>query len=197
MGEVRRGGKASRGASPPVLSIASPHFDPATGDPMLPDRAALYSSADAVLFRSDALTRLSGAELDALAGFVLGGGTLAITVARPEDIRHPTLMAFAGGPITRQGVSAPALKELALGEQKKKGPGKPPKRKKVVVGEERVEHYLGVRRYTYGRAEVQNEIGVVTGLLIFVPYLGYATGLILALLVVFPQIVTAPVVWLR
>ncbi|HET7842959.1 MAG TPA: endopeptidase La, partial [Xanthomonadales bacterium] len=56
------------------------------------------------------------------------------------------------------------VKELALSEQKKKGPGKPPKRKKVVVTEERVEHYLGVRRYTYGRAEVQNEIGVVTGL---------------------------------
>lgn len=109
------GAASSRGASPPVLSIASPHFDPATGDPMLPDRAALYSSADAVLFRSDALTRLSGAELDALAGFVLGGGTLAITVARPEDIRHPTLVAFAGGPIIKQGVSAPALKELSLG----------------------------------------------------------------------------------
>ncbi len=108
-------GASSRGSSPPVLSIASPHFDPATGDPMLPDRAALYSSADAVLFRSDALTRLSGAELDALAGFVLSGGTLAVTIARPEDIRHPTLTAFAGGSITKQGVSAVALKELSLG----------------------------------------------------------------------------------
>jgi ATP-dependent Lon protease len=56
------------------------------------------------------------------------------------------------------------VKELALSDQKKKGPGKPPKRKKVVVTDARVEHYLGVRRFTYGRAEVQNEIGVVTGL---------------------------------
>jgi ATP-dependent Lon protease len=56
------------------------------------------------------------------------------------------------------------VKELALSEQKRKGPGKPPRRKKVVVTDEKVEHYLGVRRFTYGRAEVQNEIGVVTGL---------------------------------
>jgi hypothetical protein len=109
------GASSSRGSSPPTLTVASPRFDPATGDPMLPDRAALYASADAVLFRSDVLTRLGGAELDALAGFVLGGGTLAIVVARPEDIRHPTLTAFAGGPITKQGVSAAALKELVLG----------------------------------------------------------------------------------
>ncbi|MFO0759480.1 MAG: hypothetical protein U0359_23515 [Byssovorax sp.] len=105
---------STRGSTPPSLSIVSPRFDPATGDPMLPDRAALYATADAVLFRSDVLTRLGGAELDALAGFVMSGGTLAIVLARPEDIRHPTLTAFAGGPITRQGVSAPALKPLLL-----------------------------------------------------------------------------------
>jgi hypothetical protein len=92
--------------------VAVPRFDPATGDPILPDRAALYTSADAVLLRSDVLTRLGGAELEALAGFVMAGGTLAIAVARPEDLRHPTLVAFAGGPITRQGVSATTLSEL-------------------------------------------------------------------------------------
>jgi ATP-dependent Lon protease len=34
----------------------------------------------------------------------------------------------------------------------------------VVVDEARLEQYLGVRRFNYGRAEVQNEVGVVTGL---------------------------------
>lgn len=105
-------GSAVTGATPPALTVGSPRFDPATGDPMLPDRAALYSSADAVLVRSDLLARISGAELDALAGYVLAGGTLAIAVVRPEDIRHPTLTAFAGGAITRRGVSSEALREL-------------------------------------------------------------------------------------
>jgi hypothetical protein len=105
-------GGPSSGSTPPALSVGSPRFDPATGDPMLPDRTALYTSADAVLMRSDLLSRLGGAELDALAGFVLAGGTLAIAVVRPEDIRHPTLTSFAGGNITRRGVSSEALVEL-------------------------------------------------------------------------------------
>lgn len=105
-------GASLGGATPPTLTVGSPRFDPATGDPMLPDRAALYSSADAVMVRSDLLSRVSGAELDALAGYVLAGGTLAIAVVRPEDIRHPTLTAFAGGAITRRGVSSEALREL-------------------------------------------------------------------------------------
>jgi hypothetical protein len=98
----------------PTLAVAVPRYDSATGDPILPDRAALYTSADAVLLRSDVLARLGGAELDALAGYVLAGGTLAVAVTRPEDIRHPTLVALAGGPITRQGVSAATLAELVL-----------------------------------------------------------------------------------
>ena len=105
-------GSPSGGSTPPALTVGSPRFDPATGDPMLPDRTALYSSADAVLMRSDLLARLGGAELDALAGFVLAGGTLAIAVVRPEDIRNPTLASFAGGTITRRGVSSEALREL-------------------------------------------------------------------------------------
>ena len=105
-------GASMGGATPPTLTVGTPRFDPATGDPMLPDRAALYSSADAVMVRSDLLSRISGAELDALAGYVLAGGTLAIAVVRPEDIRHPTLTAFAGGAITRRGVSSEALREL-------------------------------------------------------------------------------------
>jgi hypothetical protein len=105
-------GSSTSTSSPPALTVGSPRFDPATGDPMLPDRTALYSSADAVMIRSDLLSRVGGAELDALAGFVLAGGTLAIAVVRPEDVRHPTLTAFAGGTITRRGVSSEALREL-------------------------------------------------------------------------------------
>jgi hypothetical protein len=105
---------SARGSSPPLLTVGSPRFDPATGDPLLPDRAALYSSVDAVLIRSDVLTRMGAVELDALAGYVLSGGTLALVVSRPEDIRHPALVAFAGGPLQRTSVSSAALRELSL-----------------------------------------------------------------------------------
>lgn len=101
-------------ASALSLLVASPRFDATTGDPLLPDRAALYAGADAVLVRSELLTRLGVPELDALAGFALAGGTLAIALSRPEDLRHPTLVALAGGPITRQSVSAATLRELTI-----------------------------------------------------------------------------------
>jgi hypothetical protein len=99
--------------SPPVLSVSSPRFDPATGDPVLPDRPALYAPASAVLLRSDVLTRVAGAELEALAGWILSGGTLAIAVVRPEDLRHPTITAFVGGEAVAQAVHAATLKPFS------------------------------------------------------------------------------------
>jgi hypothetical protein len=102
-----------RGSSP-VLTIGWPRFDPATGDPILPDRAALYTSADAVLMRSDTLVRLPAADLEALAGYVLAGGTLAVAVARPEDVRHATVSALAGGSISRTGVPEATLADFSL-----------------------------------------------------------------------------------
>ncbi|WP_437575806.1 hypothetical protein [Sorangium sp. So ce887] len=95
-----------------VLWVGQPRYDGATGDPLLPDRAALYSAADAVLMRTDTLSRLNGAELDALAGYVLSGGTLALSVARPEDLRHPTLAALVGGEVSRAGIAPPTLEEI-------------------------------------------------------------------------------------
>jgi hypothetical protein len=106
---------ASRGSGPPpAVSVSAPRFDPATGDPVLPDRAALYSAVDAVVMPSDLLTRLSGAELEALAGYVLAGGTLALSIVRPEDVRHPTVSAFAGGSVSIIGASAAVFQELVL-----------------------------------------------------------------------------------
>lgn len=81
------------------VSTGSLRVDPATGDPVLPERAAGYATATVVVMRSDQLARLSGMQLDALANFVLAGGSLAVTIARPEDLRHSTLVSFAGGEI--------------------------------------------------------------------------------------------------
>ena len=107
------GGTASY-SSGPQLQVGSVRFDPATGDPVLPDRAALYAPAAAVFIRSDVLSRVSAAELDALSGFVLSGGTLAVAVARPEDVRSPVLAAFAGGEIVSTSVHSETLRELRL-----------------------------------------------------------------------------------
>jgi len=98
----------------PQLQVGSPRFDPATGDPILPDRAALYAPAAAVVMRSDMLVKLGAAELEALSGYVLGGGTLAVAIARPEDIRSTVLAAFAGGDITQTSPHSETLKEFRL-----------------------------------------------------------------------------------
>ena len=107
------GGYGAYGAGP-QLAVGSPRFDPATGDPILPDRAALYAPASAVLLRSDVLVKIGAAELEALSGYVLAGGTLAVALARPEDLRSPVLGAFAGGEITQASPHSETLRELVL-----------------------------------------------------------------------------------
>jgi hypothetical protein len=94
------------------LFVGQARVDPATGDVVLPDRPALYATADAVLMRTDTLARLVGAELDALAGYVLGGGTLALIPSRPEDLRNPTLVALAGGEVALTRVAQETLREI-------------------------------------------------------------------------------------
>ncbi|MEZ4297733.1 MAG: hypothetical protein R3B70_22440 [Polyangiaceae bacterium] len=97
-----------------TLAVVMPRVDAATGDPILPDRTALYNSVDAVLFRSETLARLGGPELEALAGYVLAGGTLAIAMTRPEDQRNPTITALVGGEIAPASMSSEALRPLVL-----------------------------------------------------------------------------------
>jgi hypothetical protein len=84
---------------PAELSVGSPASDETTGDALLPERAAGYAAATVVLLSSERLAALHGAELDALVGWVLAGGTLAVFPTRPEDLRAGTLTTFAGGPI--------------------------------------------------------------------------------------------------
>ncbi|MGH8041632.1 MAG: endopeptidase La [Rudaea sp.] len=52
------------------------------------------------------------------------------------------------------------VKEVTLAA----GNGGVRKRSKAQVASKNLEHYLGVRKFTYGRAELQNEVGLVTGL---------------------------------
>ena len=63
-------------------------------------------------------------------------------------------------------IARKVVKEAALASAKKKPKsGKlATKHANVRVASERLEHYLGVRKFTYGRAELQPEVGLVTGL---------------------------------
>jgi hypothetical protein len=110
-------------AQPTQLAVGSPRFDPATGDPVLPDRAPLWAGAAAVVLRSERLAHLVGPELDALAGYVLGGGTLAIAVTRPEDLRHPTVIALCGAEPVAGAVAPATLRELVLPPPPSGSPG--------------------------------------------------------------------------
>ncbi len=90
----------ARGAyGTPQLTVSTPQVNPATGDPVLPVRAPDYASVTVVLARSEALAKLAGPELDALGGWVMAGGALAVVVTRPEDLRGPVLTALTGGAI--------------------------------------------------------------------------------------------------
>ncbi len=98
------------GSSTPAmtLAVASPSFDPATGDPVLPVRASAYSGVTAVLVHSDTLARLEPEQRDALLDWVAGGGSLAVVVARPEDLHGPEITRMAGPGVTSAPVN-PAL----------------------------------------------------------------------------------------
>jgi hypothetical protein len=107
---LRRSIRGSYGA--PLLAVSSPQINAATGEPVLPTRAAGYSSATVVLTRSQRLARITGAELTALTDWVLAGGSLAVVVTRPEDLRGALLGALLGGNV--QAAEAPtALKRAA------------------------------------------------------------------------------------
>ncbi|MDW8248600.1 MAG: hypothetical protein RMJ98_04745 [Myxococcales bacterium] len=97
--------KAHRGSSARTLLVGSSWIDPITGDPILPQRASEWGMATAVLAPSGLLARLGGPEQEALAGYVLGGGTLAVVVERPEDLRQGFLPTLAGGPLREVGTA--------------------------------------------------------------------------------------------
>lgn len=104
------------------IATGSARIDAATGDPVLPDRAAGYSSATVVVMRSDQLAHMTGMALDALANYVLAGGSLAVVVARPEDLRGPSLTALVGAEIN--AVAAPRELSKIAGETLEQ-PGSP------------------------------------------------------------------------
>lgn len=79
------------------LTVGAPSYDPSTGDPILPDHPAGYAPATVVLIHSDVLGRLEASTVQSLADWVVGGGTLAVVIARDDDLRNPPLATMLGG----------------------------------------------------------------------------------------------------
>lgn len=98
----------------PLLILAGPRLDATTGDPILPARAGSYGATSVVLLSTGALARLDAAETDALATWILGGGTAALTVTRPEDLASPTLVTMLGGAAHPTAVPRSVYRELTL-----------------------------------------------------------------------------------
>lgn len=97
-----------------TIAVTSPIYDTVTGEPILPRRAAGYARVGAVIMRSDELVNLPPQELEALAGYVLAGGSLALVMTRPEDLRNAVVTAFVGGEVSEIATQPETLAELVL-----------------------------------------------------------------------------------
>lgn len=85
----------------PSALVATPPTDPVTGDLILPRWSAGYASASLVASGGKRLATIGKLEQKALADWVLAGGSLAIAIERPEDLRMDLVTRLAGGPVER------------------------------------------------------------------------------------------------
>lgn len=85
----------------PSALVATPPTDPVTGDLILPRWAAGYASASLVVGSGKRLATLGKVEQKALADWVLAGGSLAVAIERPEDLRLDLVTRLAGGAVKR------------------------------------------------------------------------------------------------
>ncbi|HEY1697565.1 MAG TPA: hypothetical protein VGG39_35635 [Polyangiaceae bacterium] len=102
------------------LTVGAPAVDATTGDAVLPEDPAGYSVATVVVVPSERLARLQGSQLDALVGWVLAGGTIAVFPTRPEDLRAGTLTTLVGGAVVPE--AAPPVMMTLPGAVRGSGP---------------------------------------------------------------------------
>jgi hypothetical protein len=90
-----------------LLSLSRAATDAHSGELILPERAAGYGAATVVLIRSDVFVGLPERAARALTDWVISGGSLALVVARTEDLAHPRVAALVGrGVLTRASPAA-------------------------------------------------------------------------------------------
>ena len=98
----------------PSALVSTPPTDPATGDLVLPRWPAGYAGATLVITAGKRLSTLGGTEKKALADWVLAGGSLAVAIERPEDLRLELLHALAGGTFERIGPARELLERATF-----------------------------------------------------------------------------------
>jgi hypothetical protein len=98
-GAIVQGTPAAGRAPQTVFSLAvgTPDIERASGDPILPERAAGYAACTVVLAETARLASMPETELRALGDWVLAGGALALSIARPEDLERAPLTTLIGG----------------------------------------------------------------------------------------------------
>jgi hypothetical protein len=97
-----------------LVSVTNPQVSAASGELLLPGLSAGYSGVTVVLSSGARLVKLSETELKAVVEWVLGGGTLALALDRPEDLREPVLTALLGGAPTRTAPPKALLGETSF-----------------------------------------------------------------------------------
>lgn len=85
---------------PHTLRTGYVQRESASGDLILPNYTVGYSAATGLLFHSSQLATLSAPSLRALGNYVIAGGSLAVVITRPEDLRTGPLTTMIGGAIT-------------------------------------------------------------------------------------------------
>ncbi|MEM1028811.1 MAG: hypothetical protein AAF928_10535 [Myxococcota bacterium] len=117
------GSRGGSGGPDPLIQVTSPAYDEVTGDPLLPRHAAGYARVSAVVMRSDELVRLPPAELEALAAYLLAGGTLGVVITRPEDLRAPVVVSLCGDALRELDAVAATTAPVVRPVARVSGPG--------------------------------------------------------------------------
>jgi len=115
--------------SVPALAVAKLERDLLDDRLLLPKWPTSYASATVVLLRSSQLMGLPTEQLKALAGWVLGGGSLAVVINRAEDLMAAALIGMVGGKVTDhpfdpKTAPPPANERLPRKGAPSKGPSK-------------------------------------------------------------------------
>jgi hypothetical protein len=109
-------------------SLGTPPVDRSSGDLLLPELVTTYADVGLVLIGSAQLAHIKEKAFATLLQYVNAGGTLALIMERPEDLRAERVLLLTGGPLR---VDAEALRlVLDTGASREKGifaPGTAPK----------------------------------------------------------------------
>lgn len=105
--------------SSPALAISKLERDLLDDRLLLSKWPAAYSNATLVLVKSSELVGLAGEPLKALTGWVVSGGSLALVINRPEDLKASPLVQLAGGELQEQPFDTSELLKAANAPRKR------------------------------------------------------------------------------